>query len=153
MEQAIKLSDSSNDILRSKPQDLINNLVGYVNDGSINPLEAKLVFSEIKKTLEKAEKDIAETMIEFAEANELDKFPYKLDGYEVSMQEGSGRYDFSDIAEIRDLEEKLKELKEQHKEAHKMHIKGQMLVTSDGEVIQPAAFKSYGKQVRFKKVK
>ena len=144
---------SAIELISKDPRVSINSLVSQVNEGSINPLEAKLVFSEIKKTLEKAEKDIAETMIEFAETNELDKFPYLLDGYEVSMQEGSGRYDFSGIAEIEELEAKLRDLKEQHKEAHKLHMKGQMLVTSDGEVVQPAAFKSYGKQVRFKRTK
>ena len=149
----MELSTKSKEILAREPQKQISNIVNFVNNGSINPLEAKLVFSEIKKTLEKAEKDIAETLIDFAETNELDKFPYKLDGYEVSMQEGSGRYDFSHITEIQQLENQLKELKEQHKEAHKKHLKGQMLVTSDGEVVEPAAFKSYGKQVRFKKVR
>jgi polyhydroxyalkanoate synthesis regulator phasin len=149
----MELSTTSKDILSREPQKQIGAIVSMVNSGNINPLEAKLVFSEIKKTLEQAEKNIATTLIEFAETNELDKFPYKLEGYEVSMQEGSGRYDFTGIEAIANLEEQLKSLKEQHKEAHKQHLKGQMLVTDDGEVIEPAGFKSYGKQVRFKKLR
>ena len=98
----------------NKPQEIINDLVHQVINGDINPLEVKLVFASIKKTLEKAEKDIASTLVDFAENNELDKHPYKLDGYEVSLREGSGRYDFSNIQQIVELEETIKQLKEQH---------------------------------------
>ena len=140
-------------------KDSRNNAVNAISDvglavleGNVNPLSAAIALREVKKTIESVEKGIKSRVLEAAETEceGVDHGVLKFEGYEIQVQEGSGRYDFSGISEVIKLEAELNELKERHKQAYKMHLKGQLMVDEDtGEVVQPAGYKGYGKQVRF----
>lgn len=123
-----------------------------VLNGNVNPLSAAIALKEVKRIIEAVEKGIKSRVLEAAE-NECEGVDHgivKHEGYEIQVQEGSGRYDFSHIDEIVVLEQMVTSLKEKHKLAYKMHMKGQLMVDEDtGEVIAPAGYKGYGKQVRF----
>jgi len=140
-------------------KDSRNNAVNAISDvglavleGNVDPLSAAIALREVRRTIESVEKGIKSRVLEAAEqqCEGVDQGIYKYDGYEIQVQEGSGRYDFSGIEEIEALEAKLKDIKDRHKQAYKMHLKGQLMVDEDtGEIVAPAGYKGYGKQVRF----
>lgn len=149
---------SNTEIKTSKDSalDAISDVGLAVLEGNINPLSAAIALKEVKRTIEAVEKSIHSRVLEAAE-NECEGVDHGIvlkDGYEVQVQEGSGRYDFTDIQEIATLEAMVKSLKEKHKQAYKMHLKGQLMVDeSTGEIVAPAGYRSYGRQVRFKQKK
>jgi len=137
---------------RNSAVEAISSVGLAVLEGNVNPLSAAIALKEVKRTIEAVEKGIKSRVLEAAET-ECEGIEYgilKHEGYEVQVQEGSGRYDFTHIQEIVALEETLAALKDKHKQAYKMHIKGQLMVDeSTGEIVAPAGYKGYGKQVRF----
>lgn len=137
---------------RDNAVDAISNVGLAVLEGNVNPLSAAIALKEVKRTIEAVEKGIKSRVLEAA-LNECEGVDHGIvlhQGYEVQVQEGSGRYDFSSIDEIAKLEAQVKELKDKHKQAYKMHLKGQLMVDEEtGEIVTPAGYKSYGQQVRF----
>lgn len=125
--------------------DAITDVGLAVLEGNVNPLSAAVALREVKKAIEAVEKGIKSRVIEAAQLGTegVDHGILKHEGYEITIQGGSGRYDFKDIKEVVDAEEQLKGLKEKHKQAYKMHLKGQLVVDEDtGEIVQPAGYKS-----------
>lgn len=136
--------------------DAITEVGHAVLEFKVDPLSAAIALREARRTIEAVEKGIKSqvTLAAISACEGVDHGIHIQDGYEITHQEGSGRYDYSNIAEVVALEQQLKELKEKHKQAYKMHIKGQILVDEDtGEIVSPAAYKSNSPTIRFKEIK
>jgi glucose/arabinose dehydrogenase len=136
--------------------DAITDVGHAVLEFKVDPLSAAIALREVRRTIEAVEKGIKSQVVLAAMAA-CEGVPHGIhiqDGYEVTNQEGSGRYDYSSIEEITTLEQQLKDLKEKHKQAYKMHMKGQILVDEDtGEIVTPAGYKGNSPTIRFKAIK
>lgn len=86
--------------------------------------------------------------------NELMNYPKgkaEIDGASFELRNSAGRWSFDDDT-YSELKKQLKSREELHKEAYKMHLKGQVLVDADtGEQIAPAQYVE-GKEVPFVKL-
>lgn len=122
--------------------DVIQEAVNKVRSGNADALAAKVTFNLLKKQLDWAEKQIRDAAIESATDNNLDKEPYIIGDYKLSMRAGGGRWDFKNIPEWVELDEQRKALEERHKHAYRDHMKGIAAVDAEtGEIIAPAAYK------------
>ena len=122
--------------------DVIQEAVNQVRSGNADALAAKVTFNLLKKQLDWAEKQIRDAAIESATDNNLDKEPYIIGDYKLSMRAGGGRWDFKNIPEWVALDEQRKALEERHKHAYRDHMKGIAAVDAEtGEIIPPAAYK------------
>jgi hypothetical protein len=149
----------SNIEIISKKQSALDAIteVGHaVLEFKVDPLSAAIALREVRRTIEAVEKGI-KMHVTTAAIEACEGVPHGIhiqDGYEITHQEGSGRYDYSSIREVVALEQQLKDLKEKHKQAYKMHMKGQILVDEDtGEIVGPAGYKSNPPVIRFKEIK
>lgn len=117
---------------------LTDNLVAKVQDGFLNPLEAKCKLSKLQKCLEKAEKAI------ISEVNsEIDKYSTKEKtieymGFKITRSE-TKKYDFSGIgeweaitAEIKRLDVTKKNIEDKYKTASADNV---IVDTTTGEEI------------------
>jgi len=128
--------DKSLDNIKELP---IKDIYDLVQDGEIDPLKAILVLKEIEKKAKQYK-----TMIEDIAIDEISKYDREgayIDGYNIKLKRSAGRWDFKDIPEIVELENKLKLLKDKHKSAYKQLDNNITSVGEGGEVITPAVFK------------
>tara|TARA_R110000796_G_scaffold32323_1_gene84794 strand:+ start:1006 stop:1452 length:447 start_codon:yes stop_codon:yes gene_type:complete len=119
---------------------MAEDLVSSVNDGLVNPLEAFVAIKHMEEVCKLANKQLKEQAIEEAETYGTESKDLNAYGAKIQVKNGAGRWNFSHIEEINELELKLKELKDNHKTAFKMRQKGNQMVTEDGELIQPAYY-------------
>lgn len=112
-----------------------------VIEGNFNPLEA---FIQLKK-LEDLAKQVKKNIKEYA-INELSKYGNggigtEMLGANVSLKKSAGKWYYDHIAEVVNLEDQLKLLKQKHQSAYKAHERGESVVDSDtGEIIMPASY-------------
>ncbi len=119
---------------------MAEDLVSSVNDGLVNPLEAFVAIKHMEEVCKLANKQLKEQAIEEAETYGTESKDLSAYGAKIQVKNGAGRWNFSHIEEINELELKLKELKDNHKTAFKMRQKGNQMVTEDGELIKPAYY-------------
>ena len=101
-------------LTRRQAKVFLDKISDDVADGWINPLDAFIVLTDLKKQLESAAKSINELAIE-----ESQKYgnTFEYQGYTVTNVNGRKTFDFSACDEIVDLEKHLKERKEFYKKA------------------------------------
>ena len=107
----------------------IQNIVGSVERGDVNPLEAFIYLNWMMKVAEGAKKRLLDQAI-----TEAEKYPEKeADVYEatVTVKNGAGRYTYPDS---------IKDAQEQAKDAYKASLKGHTITNNDGEIIEPAVY-------------
>lgn len=119
---------------------MAEDLVSSVNDGIVNPLEAFVAIKHMEEVCKLANKQLKEQAITEAETYGVESKDLKAYGAQIQVKNGAGRWNFSHIKEISKLEDNLKELKDSHKTAYKMRLKGNQMVTEDGEIVQPAYY-------------
>jgi len=127
-------------------QDLVNS----VNEGFTNPLEAFVAIKHMEETCKLANKQLKDQDLTEAETYGVEAKDLKIHGAQIQVRNGAGRWSFSHLPEITDLEERLKELKESHKGAYKMSLKGNQMVTEHGELIEPATYIEAGQVIAVK---
>lgn len=99
---------------RRQSKIFIDKVVEDVLEGWTNPLEAFIVFNDVKKKIDKGIKEI----YELAEDESLAHGKtYNYQGYKITNVEGRRSFDYSGCAEIVELEKHLKERKEFYKKA------------------------------------
>jgi len=101
-------------LTRRQAKVFLDKITDDVTEGWINPLDAYIVFTDLKKKLEKSAKIINELAID-----ESQKFGSKFEyqGYTVTNVNGRRTFDYSGCNEIVELEKQLKERKEFYKKA------------------------------------
>lgn len=107
----------------------IQNIVGSVERGNVNPLEAFIYLNWMQKIADAAKKQLLDEAI-----SEAEKYPEKeaeLYDAVVTVKNGAGRYKYPDY---------IKDLQEQHKAAYKAKKDGNTITNEDGEIIEPAEF-------------
>tara|TARA_R110002033_G_scaffold119788_3_gene163073 strand:- start:950 stop:1396 length:447 start_codon:yes stop_codon:yes gene_type:complete len=119
---------------------MAEDLVSSVNEGLVNPLEAFVAIKHMEEVCKLANKQLKEQAIEEAETYGVESKDLSAYGAKIQVKNGAGRWNFSHIKEISQLEDQLKELKDSHKTAYKMRLKGNQMVTDDGELIKPAYY-------------
>lgn len=119
---------------------MAEDLVSSVNEGLVNPLEAFVAIKHMEEVCKLANKQLKEQAIEEAETYGVESKDLKAYGAQIQVKNGAGRWNFSHIKEISELEDNLKELKDSHKTAYKMRLKGNQMVTEEGEIVQPAYY-------------
>jgi len=108
----------------------IQNIVGSVERGDVNPLEAFIFLNWMGKLAEGAKKQLLDQAIDEAE-----KYPEKeAEVYDatVTIKNGAGRYTYP---------ESVKKLQEQAKLAYKASKDGNTIVDDNGEIVEPAVYK------------
>ena len=127
-----------------------NNAINYVRDiaelvdnGEIDALNAFMFLKQLESRSAEYKKKIEETALE-----ELHKYNGRreMDGYNLQIKKSAGRWDFKHIEEIKDAENKLKQLKEKYKLAYHQLENNITSVGDGGEVIKAANFK-HGREI------
>ena len=107
----------------------IQNIVGSVERGDVNPLEAFIYLNWMMKVAEGAKKRLLDEAI-----IEAEKYPEKeAEVYEatVTVKNSAGRYTYPDS---------IKDAQEQSKDAYKAQKDGNTIVDDNGEIIEPAVY-------------
>lgn len=123
--------------------DLNENLI----NGHVDPLKAYIALREINDLTQ----DLMKTYRDQAVA-EVTKHggKYEQDNWTISVQKSAGRWDFKAIPEWVRQHEALKVIEEAGKESYKIFLKGNNMVTSDGEIVTRAQFTEGSETLIFK---
>ena len=108
----------------------IQNIVGSVERGDVNPLEAFIYLNWMMKVAEGAKKRLLDEAI-----TEAEKYPEKeAEVYDakVTVKNGAGRYTYPDS---------IKKLQELSKLACKAQKQNNTIVDDNGEIVEPATYK------------
>lgn len=108
----------------------VQQIVGSVEKGKVNPLEAFIFLNWMAKISDAAKKQLLEQAIEEAE-----KYPEKeADLYDatVTVKNAAGRYTYPDS---------VKKAQEQSKLAYKAQKDGNAITDDNGEIVEPATYK------------
>lgn len=108
----------------------IQNIVGSVERGDVNPLEAFIFLNFMQKVADAAKKRLLSEAIDEAE-----KYPEKeaeLYDATVTVKNGAGRYTYPDS---------VKKAQEQSKLAYKAQKDGNTITDDNGEIVEPATYK------------
>lgn len=120
-------------------QNKIDSMSIMVENGITNPLKTYIEFKEIAEYLSDRIEMIKPMAIKEAEKYKGD--PNGYCGYVVDVREMGGKYDYSNIEQIVKLKEQIKELEKASQNAYKISSHGGMVITGDGEEVQPAIYK------------
>ena len=129
---------------------MAEDLVSSVNEGFVNPLEAFVAIKHMEEVCKLANKQLKDQALTEAETYGVESKDLKVYGAQIQVRNGAGRWNFSHIKEISQLEDQLKELKDSHKTAYKMRLKGNQMVTEEGELIDPAYYVEAGQVIAIK---
>tara|TARA_R110001592_G_scaffold190243_1_gene435908 strand:- start:745 stop:1155 length:411 start_codon:yes stop_codon:yes gene_type:complete len=122
----------------------VKDIYNLVKEGEIDPLKAIIVLKEIEKKAKEYKSMIDDIAID--EITKYGRDGTNIDGYNVNVRNSAGRWDFNHLTEIKDLEDKLKELKDKHKGSYKQMLQNLTTLGEGGEVIVPANYKG-GKEI------
>lgn len=117
----------------------IDDLWQIAENGDICPLDTYISFKELADFL--SDQIDALKPIALKEAEKYKGDPNGYCGYIIDVREMGGKYDYSNIEQIVKLKEQIKELEKASQNAYKIWAKGGMVVTGDGEEVQPAIYK------------
>lgn len=98
-------------------QSNIESIKTGIENGLINPLDAFIVYNELKKLLDNAKKEIDE--IAQVEADKYTEKTINYNGYTITKTEGRKQIDFSNIQEWVDAKENLKRIEDKYKQVEK----------------------------------
>jgi len=114
---------------------IINGIVSDVEVGRVNPLDAFAIFKKMESLFNEAKKQIDALAIEEAEHYGQSTFSHNGQKYEV--RNGATRYNFKDIPEWIEANEKLKLIEEKYKTAYKnRQMNLSSLDETTGELLQ-----------------
>ena len=114
---------------------IINGIVSDVEVGRVNPLDAFAIFKKMEALFNEAKKQIDALAIEEAEHYGQSTFSHNGQKYEV--RNGATRYNFKDIPEWIEANEKLKLIEEKYKTAYKnRQMNLSSLDETTGELLQ-----------------
>jgi hypothetical protein len=122
----------------------IKDLYELVLDGEIDPLDVIFLLKQIEKKSKEYKTKIEGMAIE--ELSKYGKDGYNIEGYNINIKKSAGRWSFDHISEIKELENKLKDLKDKHKSAYKQLDKNITSIGEGGVVVTPAKYKE-GKEI------
>lgn len=105
------------DSVVSEFQSNIESIKTGIENGLINPLDAFIVYNELKKLLDNAKKEIDE--IAQLEADKYTEKTINYNGYTITKTEGRKQLDFSNIQEWNEAKENLKRIEEKYKMVEK----------------------------------
>jgi hypothetical protein len=128
---------------------MIDRIAGSVVDateGHSNPLELYIDLMDLKSHLDDFIKTIKPHALQTAEMWKGQVFH----GKKIALQEG-GRWDYSGIPEIKELQDRIKELQKNAQSAAKQAERGLMTLDED-VVIQPAVYRPNQTSIRLEKV-
>lgn len=108
----------------------IQNIVGSVERGDVNPLEAFIFLNFMQKIADGAKKQLLEQAM--IEAEKYPEREAKVYDATVTVKNGAGRYTYPDS---------IKEAQEQAKLAYKAQKEGNTIVDDNGEIVEPAIYK------------
>jgi len=126
----------------------VDTIITAIEEGHLNPLDAFVHLKYINTLTEAARKKITAQAV--AEAEKHGK-TFDHEGAEITVKGAAGKWDYSDIPEIEQLEEDLKALKYLHRQAAG-NKDGNNTVTRGGEIVEPAIYTPGGQtlSVKFK---
>lgn len=131
-------------------EDFILTQVTAVENGNLNPLDLKIALKRLSELIEGVDSQIKPLVQQEARKWHLQDYR----GYRIEYMESGGRYSYDHIPEWKELKGQMKEIEESSQTAYKQLKLGAMMITTDGEVIEPAIFKpseSYVKLIKSKK--
>lgn len=113
----------------------ISELVQNVIDGLQDPLEAYALIKDLSAHLDKAKSEIESAA--FEEAAKWTEKTFKHKGFQFTKTEGRATYNFKNVGKWVHYQKALKEIEELSKTAALNSKVGAMMITDDGEVIEP----------------
>jgi hypothetical protein len=111
----------------------ISQLAQDVFDEKESPLKAYGIAKQYMKQATEALKAIEEAAIE--EASKYEK-TFEAEGFKFEQRNGSKRFDYSNIKEIQEAKEAVKELEKKHRAAYNYFQVNLTSSTEDGEVLE-----------------
>lgn len=109
----------------------IQQIIGKVKKGDVNPLEAFIFLNFMQKIADGAKKQLLEQAM--IEAEKYPEREAKVYDATVTVKNGAGRYTYPDS---------IKEAERQAKLAYKASLDGNTITDDDGVVVEPAIYKS-----------
>jgi cellobiose phosphorylase len=119
---------------------LIDSACQLAENGDICPLCIYIHFKEISDYLSDRIDIVKLMALKEAAKYKGDENGYC--GYLVDVREMGGKYDYSNIEAIVKLKEQIKDLEKASQNAYKISLSKGMVVTGDGEEVQPAIYKA-----------
>lgn len=121
-------------------------LVQEVIDGNLDPIEGYAILKENEQFLQKCINEIKDLALD--EARKYDQKTFKNYGYKFEFKNGGALYDYSNIEEIKELEDKLKIMK---KEAQNRCKTKHQILSEDGEILPKPIVKYRSDSLSIKK--
>ena len=123
--------------VRKKTRDIVS----LVNEGYMQSTDAYVLLKQIEVNAKSMKDELKEQTIDLIHQIGFNNRTIDTSSASIELRSSAGRWDFSHIKEITDLEEELKRLKERSKLAYKNEQSGSYLVTEDaGEIVTSAKF-------------
>lgn len=120
-----------------------------IDNGLINPLDAFIVYNELKKLLDNAKKEIDE--IAQVEADKYTEKTINYNGYSITKTDGRKQLDYSNIQEWVEAKENLKRIEEKYKMVEKSTLLS--IDQETGEVLEKPIVTFTKTSLTIKKVK
>ena len=108
-------------------------LTQNVLNGNSCPLKALALLRDEKKVLEECISLINDQALEEAQKHGGKTFEYN--GYKFECRSGKKRYSFDGIKEYDDAIEYIEVIKEKYKQVYNARLKGNTIVTDEGEIL------------------
>ena len=127
------------EIIKLDPvKEQVCNILAQVERGDLNSLYAFRFLHFMEKVSKEAKAKLLDQAI-----NEAQKYPLAqgdIDGSNFKVKSSAGRWDFTEIPQIKELETSLDAEKENAKSSFKQLMKGIRMVNEAGELVTPAKF-------------
>ena len=111
----------------------VSELVQNTIDGKENPLKAYAVLKELQKQIVRGIAEVEEMALE--EASKYGEKTFEALNYKFELREGSRRYVFKGIEKWDTLNQQLKDVEAECKQAAMAYEKGKQVVDENGELI------------------
>ncbi len=122
----------------------LNTVLNMVKGGDCNPLHAYILLKKIEALISGTWKE--DGIIKSIRPDALDNAStygersFDCYGVTVSIKEVGGKYDYSNIGEIAEIEETLKKLKSNARISYKLQQQGKLMASEDGTVNEVPGF-------------
>ena len=113
-------------------------VVEQAEGGHLDPLHATIQLKSLEKVLKDGIAQIQPLAIDEALKHSDKEFDFH--GAKVHVRSSATRYSFKHIKEWKEANKTLKDIEANAKESLKLKLKGQNMVSNDGEIIEAADF-------------
>jgi hypothetical protein len=118
-------------------QEIAKEMLDSVRTNHRTPIYVLAVLKSLQDVIDKVKAEVMPSAIELFDS--VGESSVDVNGVKIYKNAG-GRYDYSDNAEIKELDSRIKSIQEMMKQAYEAEKNGASFVTDDGEIVPAAKF-------------